>query len=129
MIEPIFLSVAEVLEIHNQQLEAYGGIHGTRDQGLLESAVMTPQSSFGGEYLHRDLFEMAAAYAFHIAENQPFLDGNKRTALVSALAFLDLNGIIILDPEHRLYSALIDIANRKADKDDLADLLRELPQE
>ncbi len=129
MIEPIFLSVAEVLEIHSQQLNAYGGIQGIRDQGLLESAVMTPQSSFGGEYLHQDIFEMAAAYAFHIAENQPFLDGNKRTALVSGLAFLDLNGIIILDPDRRLYAALIDIANRKADKYDLADLLRELPQD
>lgn len=76
---------------------------------------MTPQSSFGGEYLHQDIFEMAAAYAFHIAENQPFLDGNKRTALVSALAFRDLNGFIILDPDRKLYSALIDIANRKAE--------------
>lgn len=129
MIEPIFLSVVEVLEIHSQQLEAYGGIHGIRDEGLLESAVMTPQSSFGGEYLHQSIFEMAGAYAFHIAENQPFLDGNKRTALVSALAFLDINGIVILDPDRRLYSALIDIANRKADKYDLADLLRSLPQE
>ncbi len=90
---------------------------------------MTPQSSFGGEYLHQDIFEMAAAYAFHIAENQPFLDGNKRTALVYALTFLDINGCVILDPDRKLYSALIDIANRKADKYNLADLLRSLPQE
>ncbi len=129
MIEPIFLLVAEVLEIHSEQLDAYGGIHGIRDQSLLESAVMTPQASFGGEYLHQDIFEMAAAYAFHIAENQPFLDGNKRTALVSALAFLDINGTIIMDPSGSLYSALIDIANRTADKSDLAALLRSLPSE
>ena len=90
---------------------------------------MTPQASFGGEYLHSDIFEMAAAYAFHIAENQPFLDGNKRTALVAALAFLDLNGSVIVDPERKLYSMLIDIANRAADKSDLADLLRSLPTE
>lgn len=64
MIGPIFLSVAEVLEIHRPQLEAYGGIHGIRDESLMESAVMTLQASFGGEYLHTDLFEMAAAYAF-----------------------------------------------------------------
>lgn len=87
MIEPEFLSLEDVLLIHDEQLEAYGGIQGIRDKGLLESAVMTAQASFGGEYLHQDLFEMAAAYAFHIAENQPFLDGNKRTALVSALVF------------------------------------------
>ena len=68
MIEPDFLSLAEVLEFHQQQLAAYGGIAGIRDQGLLESAVAMPQASFGGEYLHPDLFHMAA-YAFHLAEN------------------------------------------------------------
>ena len=111
MIEPIFLTIAEVLEIHSKQLNAHGGIHGTREQSLLESAVMTAQASFGGDYLHQDIYETAAAYAFHIAENQPFLDGNKRTALVSALAFLDMNGYIILDPRGRLHTMLIDIAN------------------
>ncbi len=129
MIEPVFLTVAEVLKIHSEQLDAYGGINGIRDESLLESAVMTPQASFGGEYLHGDLFEMAAAYAFHIAENQPFLDGNKRTALVSALTFLDINETIILDADGKLYSIMIDIANRSADKYDLADLLRSLPVE
>ena len=129
MIEPIFLTIAEVLEIHSKQLDAHGGIHGIREQSLLESAVMTPQASFGGEYLHQDVYEMAAAYAFHIAENQPFLDGNKRTALVSALAFLDLNGFIILDPDGLLYEMLIDIAKHSADKYDLAHLLRSLPTE
>lgn len=92
MIEPDFLTVEEVLIIHDEQIEEYGGIHGIRDKGLLESAVMMAQASFGGEYLHQNLFEMAAAYAFHIAENQSFFDGNKRTALVSALVFLDING-------------------------------------
>ena len=132
MIKPIFLTIAEVLEIHRKQLDAHGGIHGIhgiREQSLMESTAMTPQASFGGEYLHQDIFEMATAYAFHIAENQPFLDGNKRTALVSALAFLDMNGFIILDPDARLYAMLIDIANHKADKYDLADLLRSLPTE
>ena len=127
MIEPDFLSLEDVLQIHSEQIDVYGGIHGIRDQGLLESAIMTPQASFGGEYLHNGLFEMAAAYAFHIAENQPFLDGNKRTALSSALVFLDLNGIEVLDPEEKLYQMMIDIANRKADKYALAELLSSLP--
>jgi death-on-curing protein len=69
---------------------------------------------------------MAAAYAFHIAQNQPFLDGNKRTGLVAALVFLDLNGVTILDPQERLYDAMIAIAERRMDKDGLAELLREL---
>ena len=126
MIEPEFLNLEDILQIHEEQIEAYGGIRGIRDQGLLESAVMMPQASFGGEYLHQNLFEMAAAYAFHIAENQPFLDGNKRTALVSALVFLDLNGFEILDDEMRLYNAMIAIANKEMDKYDLAKLLEVL---
>jgi len=69
---------------------------------------------------------MAAAYAFHIAQNQPFVDGNKRTGLLSALVFLDLNGIVISDPEPLLYRAMIDIAERTMDKSGLADLLRRL---
>lgn len=129
MIDPTFLDTDDVLDLHADQIDAFGGIHGIRDQGLLESAVMTPQATFGGEYLHSDLFEMAAAYAFHIAENQPFLDGNKRTALTSALVFLRLNGHSILDPDRKLYDLLIGIANHAADKYDLADLLRSLPNE
>lgn len=126
MIEPEFLTLDDVLLIHDEQLEAYGGIHGIRDEGLLESAVMMPQASFGGEYLHQDLFEMAAAYAFHIAENQPFLDGNKRTALVAALVFLDINGFVVIDENMKLYDAMIAIANKEMDKYDLAELLKNL---
>ena len=97
--EPDFLTPKDVLQIHEEQIDAYGGIHGLRDSGLLESAVATPQASFGGEFLHQDLFEMAAAYAFHISENQPFLDGNKRTALTTAIVFLYNNEIRIFDSE------------------------------
>ena len=85
-----FLSVADALELHDLQLEAYGGATGIRAPDLLESAIMTPQASFGGQYVHNGIFEMAAAYAFHIAENQPFVDGNKRTALAAALVFFGL---------------------------------------
>ena len=128
MTDPFFLTVEEVIGLHGDQIEEFGGIHGIRDEGLIESAVMTPQASFGGEYLHSDLFEMGAAYAFHLAENQPFLDGNKRTALSSALVFMRINGFSVLDPDGKLYDMLIDIANRAADKTDLAELLRQLPK-
>lgn len=124
--EPEFLTVEDVLQIHDEQLAAYGGAAGIRDQGLLESAVMMPQASFSEAYLHEDLAHMAAAYAFHIAQNQPFMDGNKRTGLVAALVFLDFNGVTILDPEEKLYDAMIAIAERRMDKDGLAELLREL---
>jgi death on curing protein len=124
--EPEFLTVEDVLQIHDEQLAAYGGAAGVRDRALLESAVGTPEASFGGEYLHEDLSHMAAAYAFHLAQNQPFLDGNKRTGLVAALVFLDLNGVVVLDPHERLYDALIAVAERRMDKEGLAGLLREL---
>jgi len=79
-----FLELEDVLLIHDEQLAAYGGAAGIRDQALLESAVGMPQASFGEEYLHEDLSHMAAKHAFHIAQNQPLLDGNKRTGLVEA---------------------------------------------
>ncbi len=93
---PQFLIVEDVLEIHEMQLERYGGGDGLRDQGLLESAVAQPQATFGGEFVHDGLLSMAAAYLFHIVSNHPFLDGNKRAGLLAALVFLDLNGIAII---------------------------------
>lgn len=108
------------------QLESYGGATGIRDRGLLESAVMMPQASFGGEFVHKGVFEMAAAYAFHIAENQPFVDGNKRTALASALVFLDWHDIEINDPQEELYSAMIGLAQKTLDKAGLATLFQKL---
>lgn len=127
MIEPRFLSVEDVLVIHEEQIAAFGGIDGIRDHGLLESAVMTPQASFGGDFLHAFPFEMAAAYAFHIAENQPFLDGNKRTALSAAMVFLEDHGYeFSMDDDLSLYYAMIGIAQKSLDKYGFADLLRKM---
>jgi death-on-curing protein len=125
----MFLSLANVVRIHVDQVEGYGGLAGIRDPGLLQSALAMPQASFGGEWLHRDLYEMAAAHAFHLCRKHPFVDGNKRTALVCALVFLELNSISIEDPAGRLYEALTDIASGSMKKLRLADLLRALPQE
>jgi death-on-curing protein len=121
-----FLSLEDVLVLHEMQLENYGGSPGVRDRGLLESAVMMPQASFGGMYVHKDIFEMAAAYTFHIAENQPFVDGNNRTALASALVFLDWHDLDINDPNEELYDALISVAKRDLDKAGLANLFLKL---
>ena len=126
MTTPDFLSVDEVLYLHEVQLSRYGGGSGLRDLGALESAVAMPRASFDGDLLHSDLFAMAAAYAFHIAQNQPFVDGNKRTGLAAALVFLDLNGVTIDDPEHRLYDAMLEVAEHRMDKTGLASLLAAL---
>jgi death-on-curing protein len=117
--DPLFLVLEEVLLLHEKQLVEYGGSPGIRDQGLLESAIAMPQASFGGQFVHNDIFIMAAAYAFHIAENQPFIDGNKRTALASALVFLDFNGIEIEDLDGILYQAMMDVASKKLNKEQL----------
>jgi death-on-curing protein len=126
MKDPDFLTVQEILGIHEDQIESYGGAQGVRDLGLLESAALTAQASFDGNYLHTSLFEMAAAHAFHIAENQPFLDGNKRTGLVAALVFLALNGIEIDDSEVELYGLMIAVSRKQAGKVEIAKLLEAL---
>jgi death-on-curing protein len=124
--DPAFLEVEDVLLIHQEQLARYGGAAGVRDAGLLQSAVAVPRASAGGEFAHEDLFAMAAAYAFHIAQNQPFLDGNKRTGLLSAIVFLDLDGVVIADPEGTLYDAMIAVADRRLDKAGLGSVFKAL---
>ncbi len=126
MTDPVFLDDEDVLLIHEEQLARYGGAAGIRDPALLQSAVAMPRATAGGEFAHEDLFAMAAAYAFHIAQNQPFVDGNKRTGLLAALVFLDLNAAAIADPDSRLYDAMIAIAERRLDKTGLGALLRSL---
>lgn len=128
MADIFFLTLAEVIEIHTDQIHRYGGQDGLRDLPLLESALAQPEASFASEWLHADHYEMAAAYAFHLCQNHPFIDGNKRTALATSLVFLELNGITILDPRGRLENAMIRIASSKMNKQDFAKLLRKLPR-
>ena len=124
MADPLFLTLAEVIEIHVDQIHRYGGQAGLRDLALLESALAQPEASYAGEWLHEDHYTMGAAYAYHLRQNHPFVDGNKRTALLAALVFLELNGITILDPRGRLENAMIRIASGKMSKADFAKLLK-----
>ena len=90
--EPLFLTFAEIIEIHDYQISHFGGSDGLRSAEMLKSAIGMPSSTFSGEYLHPAIPEMAAAYLFHLVENHPFLDGNKRVGAMASLVFLDLNG-------------------------------------
>lgn len=121
---PVFLTLAEVVEIHRDQIERYGGRPGIRDAGLLESAVAMPQAAMGGQYLHADLFEMAAAYLFHLVKNHPFVDGNKRTGAVVAFVFLEVNGIEVALKEDELVETVLSVAEGRKLKPDVAALLR-----
>lgn len=82
-----FLGVEDILTLHADQVELYGGEQGVRDMGLLESAAAQPRASFGGEFLHADIFEMAAAYMFHIVQNHPFLTKTNEPALFPSWCF------------------------------------------
>jgi death on curing protein len=124
--DPVFLTVDDVLALHIDQIREFGGSEGVRDQGGLESAVAQASATYGGMHLHAGLFEMAAAYAFHIVENHPFVDGNKRTALNAAIVFLGLNGFDVIDDEGRLYDATMGIAKGELGKQQMAVLLEQL---
>lgn len=89
----IFLSVADVIEIHERVITEFGGHAGLSDRGLLESAVAMPHAMFSGQYLHAELSDMAAAYHYHLCANHPFVDGNKRVAVTAAEVFLLANGL------------------------------------
>lgn len=121
---PIFLTVDEVVEIHRDQIERYGGSVGVRDMALLQSAVAMPQTSFGGKYLHTDLFEMAAAYLFHIVRNHPLVDGNKRVGTVAALVSLALNGKAVQVTNTALAKTILSVARGEIGKSGIAEFLR-----
>jgi death-on-curing protein len=117
---PVFLNLAEVLEIHQDQVVRYGGTAGIRDLELLKSALGLPAATFAGDFLHADIYEMAAAYLFHIVRNHPFIDGNKRTGIVTALVFLILNGYDFQAPENDLAKTVVAVAAGKMTKAQLA---------
>ena len=121
---PLFLTVEEVLDLHAEQLEQFGGRAGVREPGLLESAVAMPATAFAGHFVHADLAEMAAAYLFYINKNHPFIDGNKRTAAAAAVIFLDTNGIDFAAPADALTAITLAVAAGTADKADAADFFR-----
>ncbi len=126
--EPRFLTLELVRLIHHQSLAEHGGIDGVRDQGAVEAALAAGENTW--LYRGSDLFEIAATYAFHLAEAQVFLDGNKRTAITSALFFLAANGVTGVPGQDELYEAMIAISARRMDKAGLAAVLRrQFPKE
>ena len=126
MSEPIFLELDEVLQIHTRSLAEHGGSEGIREPGLVESALASAKNTL--HYGRGDLFDIAASYAFHPAESQAFIDGSKRTAVVAAMVFLARNGVYALPPKWGLYSAMIDVAQNKKTKADLAEIFRKCAQ-
>ncbi len=119
-----YLDLEDVLEIHSGQIANYGGSPGLRDLALLESAIAQPLSSFDGKYLHRDIFEMAAAYLFHLVLNHPFVDGNKRVALECALVFFEINAISLDASDDELVELTLMSAQGQCSKAEIAEFFR-----
>ena len=114
--DPLFLTLDEVLEIHEQQLERYGGSSGIRDYAGLESAVAMPQATFGGEFLHPSIPAMAAAYLFHLCQNHAFVDGNKRVGANAAITFLLMKDWEPTFDENELVELVLAVATGAASK-------------
>ncbi len=92
-------------------IRRHGGLLGIRDRGLLESALAMPEAPFGGEDLHETLHEQAAAHLFHLVENHPFIDGNKRVGLATSLAFLRLNDVRVAATDDELVEFVLGVAH------------------
>jgi len=120
-----FLSQAEVLRLHRIVIERYGGSHGVRDVGLLQSALAQPAASFGGVDLHPTVLAKAAAYGFHLVKNHPFSDGNKRIAALTMGVFLDLHGWDLGVSNDELYGTIAALAEGRMSKLALTDWLEE----
>lgn len=124
MADPRFLSVEDVLEVHADQIERYGGSLGVREVELLRAAIGMPEAGFGDQYLHADLYEMAAAYLYHIVQNHPFIDGNKRTGAMAAFVFLKLNGLMLDADESAFEEIVLKAAQGQIGKDAIAEFFR-----
>jgi death-on-curing protein len=113
---PLFLTLDEVLSLHAEQIRLFGGSSGIRDIGLLQSALGSVEATFDGTFLHETIFAMAATYLYAICRNHPFTDGNKRTAVGAALTFLELNGVEVDAAEDPFYDLVIGVAGGRISK-------------
>ncbi len=123
MKEPRWLAEAEILAIHERLLADHGGLAGVRDEGLLKSALDRPRNLFA--YEKPSIFDLAAAYAYGIAKNHPFLDGNKRTALAAAGIFLELNGYELIATEIQAVTVTLALAAGELDQQAFSAWLRQ----
>jgi death on curing protein len=123
-VQPVFLTLDEIIAIHRDQLARYGGSEGIRDWNLLHSAVAMPAAGIGSNYLHGDLCEMAAAYLFHIVQNHPFIDGNKRVGAVAAFIFLALNEMRLTADQDEYGDLVLAVAKGEASKSKVAQFFR-----
>ncbi len=122
MSEPIWLTGAQILDIHSEQLAMFGGGDGIRDEGLLESALMRPQNQW--HYGTADLAALAADYAFGIAKNHPFIDGNKRVSFAAMMVFLRINKVPFRPGSTEATAIMLNLAAGEIVEQDLIDWMK-----
>ena len=121
MIEPTWMEMVDAVIFHDMELAAHGGSTGIRDAGMLESALMRPRNLWAYAETPPSLTRLAAAYAFGISSNHPFVDGNKRTALVVSFAFLDINGIAVTASQEDAYETILALAAGEIGEEQIAE--------
>ncbi len=122
MRRPVWILRTVIDAMHDMQLAEHGGASGVRDEGMLESALARPVSQHG--YGETDICRLAAAYAFGIIRNQPFVDGNKRTGFLAAYVFLKINGVDLVADEVETTTAVMALASGERNEAEFADWLR-----
>jgi death-on-curing protein len=123
MDEPLWLTREIVVAIHDEQLTIHGGASGLRDEGMLESALQRPRNRWS--YENVELPELAAAYAFGIARNHPFVDGNKRTSLLALYTFLGINDLDFVVPEAEAAAIILALAAGEVGEEGLTRWIRD----
>ncbi|MES2768046.1 MAG: type II toxin-antitoxin system death-on-curing family toxin [Bdellovibrionota bacterium] len=118
------LTYGQVIKLHEMSIEDFGGSPGVKDEGLLLSALAQPESGISDEYFHKDLYEMAAAYLFHLVKNHAFNDGNKRIAALVSSVFLEVNGLLITAGEGEFEKLVLDAAQSFVDKKRIAEFFK-----
>lgn len=121
----IFIDFDRIVQLNSLAIQTFGGDHLIRDRGIIESAINQPMATFSGTYLHSSIFEMAAAYYFHISECQGFSDGNKRTGFLAMFSFLKLNGCDLIIPDEYLWPTLMQVAQGSVNKSELSEFIKQ----
>lgn len=124
-IKIVFLTISQVLFIHDQMVRRFGGSHGIRNLGLIESAVARPQATFGGKYLYKSIFDKTAALLQSLLKNHAFVDGNKRTALTSAGVFLKKNNYKLTNNHKEEVEFAIKVDNGNLSVEKISEWLKE----
>ena len=119
-----FLTLDDVLHIHRDQIDQMGGDPSLRSKGLLRACISVPSNKIGGHYAHQDIFEMAAAYIFHIIDQRPFTQANQRVAAMSCLYFLYLHQIDLTCSPEDFTQLVRKTSEGKNAKMQIADFLR-----